>query len=244
MENFLRFRQNGLDILLTTKANGNMLYQRGGPEVFKSYTNLAAETGIELNKIVRVVLANSSQFIKVSSHLGGEGVFPEKQNLKGYDGLITSEKGLYLGITTADCFPVIIHDPVKNHLGLAHCGWRGIVEKLEVKIFEEIIKMGSNLEDIIITYSGGICASCYVQHDEYLREVFINKYRYPENIIGKAAEHYTVDIKKASQSNLREAGYNKDFIDLNICNFCDERLFSVRRDGKDAGRILNLVGML
>lgn len=244
MENFLRFMENGLDILLTTKANGNMLYQRAGSEVLGSYKKLSEETGIQLNKIVRVVLANGSKYIKVDGSLGGEGAFPDRQNLKGYDGIITSEKGLYLGITTADCFPVIIHDPVKNNLGLAHCGWRGIVEKLEVKIYDEIIKMGSNPNDISITYSGGICPSCYVQHDEYLREIFIKKYGYPKDVIGETDENYTVDIKKASQYNLREAGFKKDFIDLNICNFCDQRLFSVRRDGKDTGRILNLVGML
>ena len=230
--------------MLTTKSNGNMLYQRGGSEVFESYKKLSEKSGVDLTKIVRVVLANGSEFVKADSSLGGEGAFPDKQNLKGYDGIITSEKGLYLGITTADCFPVIIHDPVKNHLGLAHCGWRGIVEKLEVKIFNEIINMGSKLEDIQIIYSGGICASCYVQHDEYLRDIFMNKYGYPADVIGKSGEHYTVDIKKASQYNLREAGFSKDFIDLKICNYCDERLYSVRRDGKDTGRTLNLVGML
>lgn len=244
MENFLRFNQNGLDVLLTTKNLGNMLYQKGGQEVYNSYKILSEQSGIELNKMVRIVLANGSNFIEVDGSLGGEGAFPNKQNLKGYDGLITKEKGLYLGITTADCFPVIIHDSSKNYLGLAHCGWRGIVEKLEVKILNELLEMGSNIKNISIIYSGGICSSCYVQHDDYLRDVFLNKYSYPKDIIGKKGEHYSVDIKKASQYNLREAGYKRDFIDLDVCNYCDERLFSVRRDGKDTGRTLNLVGML
>jgi hypothetical protein len=241
MEKYFRFLKNGLDIITTTKGCGNMLYQRGGKEVWDNYLTLSKESGIPLDRIVRVVLKNGSEFIKVDSSHGGEGVYPDKQNLQGFDGLITTEKNLYLGITTADCYPVIVHDKKKSFLGLAHCGWRGIVEGLEVKILNELIEMGSNLDDIQIVYGPGICGNCYIQHDQYLKDIFINKYNYPEDIINPQGKYYSVDIKKASQHNLKKAGFKGSFIDLNICNFCDERLFSVRREGKDTGRMLNLV---
>ncbi|SET20041.1 polyphenol oxidase family protein [Anaerobranca gottschalkii] len=241
MEKYFRFMENGLDIITTTKGCGNMLYQRGGKEVWDNYLTLSKESGIPLNRIVRVVLKNGSEFIKVDNSHGGEGVYPDKQNLQGLDGLITTEKNLYLGITTADCYPVIIHDKKKSFLGLAHCGWRGIVEGLEVKILNELIQMGSNLDDIQIVYGPGICGNCYIQHDQYLKDIFINKYNYPEDIINPQGKYYSVDIKKASQHNLKKAGFKGSFIDLNICNYCDERFFSVRREGKDTGRMLNLV---
>lgn len=243
MKNFFRFQDDKLDIVITTKANGNMLYSKGGSEVEESYKNLSQAAGIDLNKVVRVVLKNGSEFIEVDSSLSGEGVLPNKQNLE-YDGLITSEKNLYIAITTADCFPVIIHDPIKNILGLAHCGWRGIVEQLEVKIMNKMLELGSQINNLEITYGPGICGNCYIQHNEYLRDIFIKQYSYPLDVIEEKAEHYSVDIKLASQYNLREAGYKGIFNDLNLCNYCDERLFSVRRDGADTGRILNLVAMI
>lgn len=244
MKNFLRFDNNKLDIVISTKENGNMLYQMGGAEVYENYQRLSQSTGIDLNKIVRVILKNSSEFIEVDRAKGGEGVLPDKQNLMGYDGIITKDKNLYIAITTADCFPVIIHDPVNDILGLAHCGWRGIVEQLEVKIMNKMIEMGSSIDDLEITYGPGICRDCYIQHNEYLRDVFIQQYCYPLDIIEDVDGHYAVDIKLASQYNLREAGYAGDFKELNLCNYCDDRLFSVRRDGKETGRIVNLVAML
>lgn len=41
------------------------------------------------------------------------------------DGLVTREKGVALGIVTADCAPVLLLDPVAGVAGAAHAGWRG-----------------------------------------------------------------------------------------------------------------------
>ncbi len=244
MEKFLRFQRGKLDMVLSTTATGNMLYSMGGQEVYEHYKDFSSASGVDLNNMVRVILKNGSEFIEVNKSHGGEGVLPDKQNLVGFDGLITKEKNLYIAITTADCFPVIIHDPVKGILGLAHCGWRGIVEQLEVKILNHMLKLGSSMEDVEITYGAGICSDCYVQHDDYLRDIFIQQYCYPNDVIYDKDGVYTVDIKLASQYNLREAGFKGSFNDLNLCSFCDKRLYSVRRDGRDTGRIINLVAMI
>ncbi|HDY71996.1 MAG TPA: laccase domain-containing protein [Nitrospirae bacterium] len=41
------------------------------------------------------------------------------------DGVITSRKGVLLGISTADCVPILIYDPQKQVVGAVHAGWRG-----------------------------------------------------------------------------------------------------------------------
>src|SRR5262249_36159788 len=41
------------------------------------------------------------------------------------DALVTREPGLALGILTADCAPVLLHDPEAAVIGAAHAGWRG-----------------------------------------------------------------------------------------------------------------------
>lgn len=41
------------------------------------------------------------------------------------DALVTDRPGLLLGILTADCAPVLLHDPVAQVIGAAHAGWRG-----------------------------------------------------------------------------------------------------------------------
>ena len=41
------------------------------------------------------------------------------------DALVTTTPALALGILTADCIPVLFHDPQAGVIGAAHAGWRG-----------------------------------------------------------------------------------------------------------------------
>lgn len=41
------------------------------------------------------------------------------------DALVTDRPGLLLGVVTADCAPVLFHDPEAGVVGAAHAGWRG-----------------------------------------------------------------------------------------------------------------------
>ena len=40
------------------------------------------------------------------------------------DGLVTKEPGTALVIFTADCTPILLHDPVTGAVGACHAGWR------------------------------------------------------------------------------------------------------------------------
>lgn len=41
------------------------------------------------------------------------------------DGLVTASSDILIGILTADCLPVLFHDPAAGLVGAAHAGWRG-----------------------------------------------------------------------------------------------------------------------
>ena len=41
------------------------------------------------------------------------------------DGLVTGTPGVALLVFTADCTPLLLHDPVTGAVGAAHAGWRG-----------------------------------------------------------------------------------------------------------------------
>ncbi|MFQ5427587.1 MAG: peptidoglycan editing factor PgeF [Thermodesulfobacteriota bacterium] len=43
------------------------------------------------------------------------------------DAIITARAGLPIGILTADCVPVLLHDPVSGAIAAVHAGWRGFV---------------------------------------------------------------------------------------------------------------------
>ena len=41
------------------------------------------------------------------------------------DGVVTRSPGLAIGLSTADCGPVLFADPEARVIGAAHAGWRG-----------------------------------------------------------------------------------------------------------------------
>ena len=42
------------------------------------------------------------------------------------DGMVTKEPGVPLVVFTADCVPLLMHDPVAGVIAAVHCGWRGV----------------------------------------------------------------------------------------------------------------------
>lgn len=51
----------------------------------------------------------------------------EGEDLVHADAMVTQARGLALTLRFADCVPVLFHDPVKGAIGIAHAGWKGIV---------------------------------------------------------------------------------------------------------------------
>ena len=50
--------------------------------------------------------------------------------LEGVDALITDVKDVCIGVSTADCIPIIIYDPQHQAAGVVHSGWRGTVANI------------------------------------------------------------------------------------------------------------------
>ena len=56
-----------------------------------------------------------------------------------YDAMITDQKGVFVGVLTADCLPIILLDPRKKVVGIVHAGWQGTSLKIASKGVKKII---------------------------------------------------------------------------------------------------------
>ncbi len=59
------------------------------------------------------------------------------------DAMVTDRPGLALGILTADCAPVLFHDPVAGVVGAAHAGWRGAVAGVLEATLDAMARLGA-----------------------------------------------------------------------------------------------------
>lgn len=60
------------------------------------------------------------------------------------DALVTKAPGLLLGVLTADCAPVLFHDPQAGVIGAAHAGWKGAIGGVTDRTVEAMEALGAD----------------------------------------------------------------------------------------------------
>lgn len=67
------------------------------------------------------------------------------------DGMVTTLKGLALGILTGDCGPVLFFDPEAEVIGACHAGWRGAKAGILQETLKAMEEMGAQRARIYAT---------------------------------------------------------------------------------------------
>ena len=60
------------------------------------------------------------------------------------DALVTGERGLVLGVLTADCATVLFHDTSAGVIGAAHAGWKGAIGGVTDRTVEAMEALGAS----------------------------------------------------------------------------------------------------
>ncbi len=77
------------------------------------------------------------------------------------DGFVTDKRGLIIGVLTADCAPVLFHDPKANVVGVAHAGWRGAVAGVTDKVIALMEEKGASRSHIQVAIGPTIGVRSY-----------------------------------------------------------------------------------
>jgi YfiH family protein len=126
-------------------------------EVDKNRSTFFTKSHIDSARVVVMSCEHADTIVRV----GGEA-FTGATDL-ACEALITNEKGLALFLLTADCYPVVFYDPVREAVGLAHLGWKPTVLHLAQKVVARMgAEFGSRAEDIEVNFGPGISAESYV----------------------------------------------------------------------------------
>ena len=123
------------------------------------------------------------------------------------DGLITATPGLALVIFTADCTPILYHDPVTGTVAAAHAGWRGTAADIAGKTVRAMVKnFGCKPEDIRCAIGPNI-GSCCFETDPEVPEAMMQAFgAAAEEWIRSQGDKYYVNLKEINALALRRAG--------------------------------------
>jgi len=229
----LLFENESIAIIFSEKSDGDMLFKVNdsplNEKIKLNRQKFFQKNNIDAGRLVNIYGRHGSDVFKVEEKDLSSGALEAKTRIEDYDGLITNIKNSYLMVTGADCFPIFFYDPLKNVIGIAHCGWRGILDKLPAKIIEKFKNdFNSNPNNIEVWIGPGI-KSCHYDVPQERADLFLKDYK--EYIIIKDDEIF-LDLTGIIVLQLTGAGIRPEKITTHPdCTFCEEdKWFSNRRD--------------
>lgn len=153
------------------------------------------------------------------------------------DAILTNKKGLALLMRFADCVPILLFDPNKKIVGIAHAGWKGTIQKVVAKTVLSMKKYyGSKPEDILAGIGPSIAGHHYEVGPEVSNEVLNTIGTYASDVLISKNGSMYFDLWKANQLLLEEVGISK-IENLGICTACrTDDWFSHRAENGKSGR--------
>lgn len=170
--------------------------------------------------------------------------------LEGIDALTTDMRCVCVGVSTADCIPVLLYDSEHHAVAAIHAGWRGTVQRIVMKAVETMTaQYGTRPEQLLAQIGPGISMQSFEVGDE-VYETFRNagfdmlpiSRRYPV-ANSPQTEKWHIDLPACNRLQLLEAGVVSAAVSVSpICTFVNpDTFFSARRLGIQSGRIFTAI---
>ena len=176
-----------------------------------------------------------------------------REDLEGYDALVTSLPGVSIGVRTADCVPILLYDPGERVIAAIHSGWKGTVQMISRKVIGMMEdRYGTKLSDLQAAIGPCIGPDSF-QVGEEVAAVFkdagfpmdrIWQFMGPKGKKPMSGGHH-INLPEACRWILLEVGVPKENIFVSgIDTYLDPSFFSARREGIECGRIINAIKIL
>ena len=214
---------------------------------------LANELGIDANHIIM-----PHQTHGVESRIIGEefanlpdGV--KKMLLEGVDAVMTNIPGMCIGVSTADCIPVLLYDEEHHAAAAIHAGWRGTQARIVHKAVQEMrMAYQTDPTKLKAVIGPGISLDNFEVGDEVyaafeqaafdmsaIAEERIKRNPNAEDPTKAFERKWHINLPLANIQMLTHNGVDEaNIINTGICTFDNaDNYFSARRLGIESGRI-------
>lgn len=155
------------------------------------------------------------------------------------DAVTSDDPNLLLVVSSADCLPLLFHDPETGAVAAAHCGWRSTVKGLAGLVVAALAeRYGAKAERLRVAIGPGVAGACYqVGHEvkvEFAAADFPAEVFAADAVVGR----HRLDLVAANRWVLEGAGVKAGHIEESgLCTHCESGAFySYRRDRGRTGR--------
>ncbi|MBV1900189.1 MAG: peptidoglycan editing factor PgeF [Kordiimonadaceae bacterium] len=125
------------------------------------------------------------------------------------DAMVTQERGIILGILTADCAPVLLSEEQSGVVGAAHAGWKGALTGVLTNTIDAMVALGAVRERIRTAIGPCIHQENYEVKSDFrshfadIDPVFVSFFDK-----GKDVDHYYFDLPGFVKAQLKQEGIN------------------------------------
>lgn len=173
-----------------------------------------------------------------------------REELEGFDALVTNVPGVALGARTADCVPVLLYDSVHRAAAAVHSGWKGTVLQIARKTLGVMAsEYGTSPADVVAVIGPSIgpdsfqvgqeVADAFAEAGFPMMEILSNR---GAKVPGSMAGGLHIDLWRANIWILESAGVpHGNIIVSGIDSFTSDDFYSARREGAACGRTINII---
>jgi YfiH family protein len=226
-------REGGVSTGVFSSMNIAMHRGDSAESVTNNYKILSGAIGFDLKNLVLTCQTHSNTVRKVAK-VDANGL--DHKDYPECDALITNDPGCALAVFTADCTPILLHDPVTGAVGAVHAGWRGTASDIAGKTVRAMVsEFGCKAENIRAAIGPNI-GSCCFETDRDVPDAIVAQFgTQAEAFIRLSGEKYHVDLKAVNALALRGTGV-KNITVSDMCTMCHSELFwSHRLTGAQRG---------
>ncbi len=235
-------------------------------DVAENRRRAANALGSSAERMVAADQVHENRVYKATKTDAGRGSCSLDDALKGYDALVTSDRGILLSAFFGDCVPIFILDPINAAIGLAHAGWRGTSKRIgpvTLKAMSE--EYGTDPNECLVAIGPAIRGCCYrvghevseavrrarPKHEDFGEAVSDERKSSPDRTrdpekAGSPDLSESLDLPEENRIQLQGAGVRPErIIVAHWCTSCSTDLFySHRSEGGRTGRMAALFELI
>jgi purine-nucleoside/S-methyl-5'-thioadenosine phosphorylase / adenosine deaminase len=234
-------RDGGVSAGVYASLNGGPGSDDAPAKVAENRARMAAALGVVPERFLTAYQMHSPDVVTV------DAPWPTHARPRA-DGIVTRALGLAIGVTTADCGPVLLADASAGVIGAAHAGWRGAFTGVLEASVAAMEKLGATRDRVSAVLGPTISQSNYEVGPE-----FVARFRDADEANGRFFRpsskpgHAMFDLPGYITARLSAAGIGR-IEDLGLCTYADPaRFFSYRRAThraeRDYGRHVNAIAL-
>jgi YfiH family protein len=161
------------------------------------------------------------------------------------DAMVTARSGLFLGVLTADCVPILMIAAKERLAAVVHAGWRGTLSGIAAKAAAHLAENYDVAPESLEAALGpAIGACCYEVGDDVVEPLRARWGRVADDCVRSGGVKPHVDLRRLNRAILAQSGLALERIfEIGPCTKCAAGdYYSYRREGKETGRQMSVVG--